>query len=155
MDKLINTNGQINFHGYDLRNNMDNPITGLRKKMGVNQFQFIGFTGDDLILGFAIVSLKWISNQPNNGQWSFNSGKNHVSISSGKGLRRLKLNVGTDFNLDRNERFNSWNINTSDGHINLRFEPEGERKEKVNAGFIASNFTQLLGRFYDTIKGSR
>jgi hypothetical protein len=68
MDKLINTNGQINFHGYDLRNNMDNPITGLRKKMGVNQFQFIGFTGDDLILGFAIVSLKWISNQPNNGQ---------------------------------------------------------------------------------------
>jgi hypothetical protein len=63
--------------------------------------------------------------------------------------------VGTDFNLDRNERFNSWNINTSDGHINLRFEPEGERKKKVNAGFIASDFTQLLGRFYDTIKGSR
>jgi hypothetical protein len=311
MDKLIKVDGQvnfgvfengpttINFQDYDLRSAMDNPITGLRKKMRVNQFQFIGLTGDNFILGVAIVSLKWVSNcfvyvyhpsskrfkeyswlkplsfgvttsnQPNNGQWSFKSAKNCVSITSENGLRRLKLDVATELNLDvnideiteynplavccragyngwvftqkttalnvtgdinwqgnkidsedllasvdwscgymrretfwlwsslscktedgtkigfnlaagvnetthtenglwinnklikldradfifdRDNRSNNWHISTSDGHINLRFEPEGERKEKVNAGFMASNFTQLFGRFYGTIK---
>jgi hypothetical protein len=62
MDKLIKANGQvnfgvfdnppatINFKDYDLRNVMDKPVTGLRKKMAINQFQFIGLTGDDFIL---------------------------------------------------------------------------------------------------------
>ena len=311
MKQLINTDGQvnlgffenspttINFEDFDLRNNMDNPITGLRKKMGFNQFQFIGLTGDDFILGVAIVSLKWVSNcfiyiyqpstktfkeyswlkplsmgiktnnQPNNGTWSFKSGKNHVSIHAENGKRTLDLKVGSElsvnveldehneyqplpvccragyngwvftqkstaldftgeikwqgkiidssdmlasvdwscgymrretfwlwgslscktedgtkigFNLaagvnetshtenglwinnklikldraefifNRKNRQDTWQVVTSDGHINLRFEPEGERKEKVNAGLIASNFTQLFGRFYGTIK---
>jgi hypothetical protein len=311
MDKLIKANGQvnfgvfdnppatINFKEYDLRNVMDKPVTGLRKKMGVNQFQFIGLTGDDLILGVAIVSLKWVSNcfvyvyqpssktfkqyswlkpfsfgvitsnQPNNGKWSFSSGNNKISISANNGARRVKLDIGTALNVDvtidestnynplavccragysgwvfthkttalnftgdinwqgnkidskdllasvdwscgymrretfwlwsslscktedgtkigfnlaagvnettytenglwiddtlikldraefifdRDKRSNNWIIISSDGHINLRFEPEGERKEKINAGFIASNFTQLFGRFYGTVK---
>jgi hypothetical protein len=311
MNQLINSNGQvnfgvfdtcpttINFQDFDLRNTMDKPVTGLRKKMGFNQFQFIALTGDDFILGVAIVSLKWVSNcfiyvyqpstktfkeyswlkplsmgtttsnQPNNGDWSFTSGNNRISISSSNGTRALKLNVGDDLNVDvaidethqynplalccragysgwvftqkttalnftgdinwqgkdvdtrdllasvdwscgymrretfwlwgslscktkdgtkigfnlaagvnetthtenglwindqlikldraefifdRDNRTNTWKISTSDGHIDLRFEPEGERKEKVNAGFMASNFTQLFGRYYGTIK---
>lgn len=311
MDHLINQNGQvnfgffdtppkiINFEEFDLRNSMDNPITGWRKKMGFNQFQFIGLTGNDFILGIAIVSLKWVNNcfiylyqpstktfkeyswlnplsfglktssQPNAGDWSFKNGKNHVSINSENGVRRVKVNIakeltvdvlideqtnyqplavccragysgwvftqkstalelngdiiwqgnkidssellasvdwscgymrretfwlwsslsckttdGTkigfnlaagvnetsqtenglwvndrlikldmaDFTFDRNDRQKEWKISTSDGHINLSFIPEGERKEKINAGFIASNFTQLFGRFYGSVK---
>lgn len=311
MNQLINSNGQvnlgffessperINFKDFDLRNNMDNPITGLRKKMGFNQFQFIGLTGNDFILGVAIVSLKWVSNcfiyvyqpstktfkeyswlkplsmgfstsnQPNGGTWSFKSGKNQVIIKAESGKRTLDLKVGTElsanvnidetnqynplpvccragyngwvftqkstaldftgdviwqgnkidssemlasvdwscgymrretfwlwsslscktadgtkigfnlaagvnetsdtenglwinnelikldrarFTFNRRDRNSSWQVSTSDGLIDLRFEPEGERKEKINAGFIASNFTQLFGRFYGTIK---
>jgi hypothetical protein len=311
MDNLINPNGQVNlgyfdsspktvnFEDFDLRNNMDNPITGLRKKMGFNQFQFIGLTGDDFILGVAIVSLKWVnncfiyiyqpstqtfkeyswlkplsiglttSNKPNAGTWSFKSGNNQVTINAENGKRTLDLKVGNEltanveldetnnynplpvccragyngwvftqkttaldftgdiiwqgtkinsnnmlasvdwscgymrretfwmwaslsyktedgtkigfnlaagvnetsqtenglwinnelikldraeFTFNRRDRKEAWMVTTSDGHINLRFEPEGERKEKINVGLIASNFTQLFGRFYGTIK---
>ena len=73
MDTLINSQGQvhlgvlptspvdINHLDFDLRNNMDKAITGFRKKMRFNQFQFIGLSGDDFILGVAIVNLKWVS----------------------------------------------------------------------------------------------
>jgi hypothetical protein len=57
-----------------------------------------------------------------------------------------------EFIFNRQARLNSWQVKSSDGHINLTFEPAGERKEKINAGFIASNFTQLFGRFYGEIK---
>ena len=306
MENLILENGQvqfghfphspknINFKDYDLRNTMDKPINGLRKKMGFNQFQFIGLTGDDFILGVAIVSLKWVSNcfiyvyqpstntfkeyswlkplslgvttssQPNEGTWSFKSGKTSVKIHCENGQRTLDLKVGNELsanvNIDENknydplavccragysgwvftqkstaldftgdihwqgnkidssnmlasvdwscgymrretfwlwaslstttqdgikvgmnlaagvnetsytenglwvndelikldraefifnrqDRLQGWQVKTSDGHIDLQFTPIGERKEKINAGFIASNFTQLFGRF--------
>jgi hypothetical protein len=73
MQNLIDDQGQvtlglfdtapvvINHQDFDLRNNMDNPVTRFKKKMGYNQFQFIGLTGHDFILGVAIVNLKWVS----------------------------------------------------------------------------------------------
>ncbi|MEH6344329.1 MAG: DUF2804 domain-containing protein [Bermanella sp.] len=316
MENLINHQGQVKFglfentpstinhHDFDLRDHMDKPIKGLRKKMKFNQFQFIGLTGEDFILGVAIVNLKWVSNcfiyiyepktknfkeyswlkplamqtqssnQPNNGDWSFKSGKNEIKIQSTPGARQLLLKIGDELNVDicidekttkqqdnyqplavccragysgwvftqkatalefngdikwqnrhidtnnllasvdwscgymrretfwnwaslshktengtkvglnlavgvnetshtenglwinnelikldraefifeRANRLNTWQVKTSDGHINLTFEPEGERKEKINAGFIASNFTQLFGRFYGQVK---
>lgn len=316
MENLINHQGQVKFglfentpntinhHDFDLRDHMDKPIKGLRKKMKFNQFQFIGLTGDDFILGVAIVNLKWVSNcfiyvyepktknfkeyswlkplafntqssnQPNNGDWSFKSGKNEIHIKSLLGTRHLTLNIGNELNVDvqiqennpqqqddyqplslccragyngwvftqktttlefngdikfqgraintqdllasvdwscgymrretfwnwaslshktsdgtkvglnlaagvnetshtenglwinnelikldraefifeRKNRMHTWHVTSSDGHIDLRFEPEGERKEKVNAGFMASNFTQLFGRFYGQVR---
>lgn len=313
MEKLILDNGQvqfghfpsspklINFSEFDLRNNMDRPVNGLRKKMGFNQFQFIGLTGDDFILGVAIVSLKWVSNcfmyiyqpstksfkeyswlkplsmglktsnEPNGGIWSFKSGKTSVTIECKDGKRHLDLAVGkelsanviidesqnydplavccragysgwvftqkstalnfegkinwqgqdintdnmlasvdwscgymrretfwmwaslstrtkdgrqvgmnlaagvnetsytenglwvdgklikldrAEFIFDRNNRLNQWQVKTSDGRIDLTFTPVGERKEKINAGFIASNFTQLFGHFNGSVKDS-
>lgn len=308
MENLIDASGQvtlgvfphppthINHLDYDLRNNMDNPINGLRKKMKFNQFQFIGLTGDDFILGVAIVNLKWVSNcfiylyqastqtfkeyswlqplafntqtslQPNGGQWHFKHGGNRISINNVNQQRQLKIqlkdelnvdvvinetqpplavccragyngwvftqkntaldfsgsiqwngqSINTDsllasvdwscgymrretfwhwaslshtttngdkigFNLaagvnetsytenalwvngelikldraefifDRKNRLQQWTIRSSDGHIDLRFMPEGERKEKINVGFIASNFTQVFGRYYGTV----
>ena len=74
MQNLIDDQGQvklglfdtppltINHLDFDLRNNMDKPVNGLAKKMGFNKFQFIGLTGNDFILGVAIVNLKWVSN---------------------------------------------------------------------------------------------
>jgi hypothetical protein len=309
MDTLINSEGQvqfgvlpkspvhINYLDFDLRNNMDKAITGFRKKMRFNQFQFIGLSGDDFILGVAIVNLKWVSNcflyiylpstqtfkeyswlkpfamqtqtdtQPNNGHWSFKSGHNYIEISSQPHQRHVKIQCGNELHLDvvidetqspldvccragyngwvytqkntalpftgniqwqgqdvntrdllasvdwscgymrretfwhwaslshktqsgdvigfnlaagvnetsytenalwingsmikldraefvfdRKNRMTPWQVNTSDKHIQLTFTPAGERKEKVNAGFIASNFTQVFGHFDGTVK---
>lgn len=311
MKNLISNNGQvtfgffeqgpshINYQDFDMRNTMDRKVNGLRKKMGYNQFQFIGLTGEDFVLGVALVNLKWVnkcfmymyepktqnfkeyswlmplsvgmntSQQPNGGTWSYKNHKANITIQAENGERKLKIQVkneldvdvvidenhnydplpvccragyngwvftqkttaldfkgsikwqgkdidtskllasvdwscgymrretfwlwsslscvsedGTkigfnlaagvnetthtenglwvngelikldraDFQFDRNNRTNTWYVTTSDGHIDLRFEPEGERKEKINAIVLASNFTQLFGRFYGSVK---
>ncbi len=59
------------------------------------------------------------------------------------------------FEFDRQNRETTWRVKTSDGHINLTFEPEGTRKEKTNAILLASNFTQLFGRFYGQVKDAQ
>lgn len=310
MQQLIDSKGQIDFGCYpssprtinymdfDLRNAMDKPLSKWRRHMGFNQFQFIAVTGDDFILGVALVHLKWVSNcfayiyqpstkqfkeysylkpfglglqtslQPNDGKWHFKSGNKHVRIDCQNDSRRLQVSLGAlkadvtinepkttpplsvccragysgwqftqkqtaldvsgsvrwretqfdcknmlasvdwscghmrretfwmwsslstytttghkvglnlaagvnetsetenalwiddrmikldraRFKFDRDNRMKDWIITTSDGRVDLRFQAEGERKEKVNAVFIASNFTQLFGRFYGTVK---
>jgi len=57
-----------------------------------------------------------------------------------------------EFVFQRRDRMKPWLIKSSDGLIDLTFTPEGERKEKINVGFIASNFTQVFGCFNGTIK---
>ncbi|MGK0445788.1 MAG: hypothetical protein ACJA1U_002740, partial [Bermanella sp.] len=57
-----------------------------------------------------------------------------------------------EFLFNRQDRMQPWQISSSDGHISLTFTPAGERKEKINAGLIASNFTQVFGRFNGTVK---
>ena len=71
---LINQNGQpsygvfpksiseINHMDFDLRNAMDKRLGTLAKRYKFNQFQFIGFTSSELIVGIAIVDLKIASN---------------------------------------------------------------------------------------------
>lgn len=311
MQQLIDENGQvqfgqfktppkaINFEDFDYRNAMDNSINGLRKKMAPNQFQFIGLTGEDFILGVAIVSLKWVSNcfiyvyqpstrtfkeyswlkplsfgvqtsnEPNGGTWSFKSGKTQVTIDCISGQRKLDVKVGkeltatatinesenynplavccragyggwvftqkttalgfegsinwqgqnidttnmlasvdwscgymrretfwhwaslntktdssetigmnlaagvnetsftenglwvngelikldrAEFIFNRKNRMDEWQVKTSDGHVELTFTPLGERKEKINIGLLASNFTQLFGQFNGQVK---
>lgn len=290
---------QISFNKFDWRNAMDNPIKGLRKRMAPNQFQFIGLTGPNFILGAAIVNLNWVSkafvyvydpitkefeefswlmpfalqtqtsNQPNAGTWSFKTGNNKIEMQAVKGKRTLKMDlkgqlvvdvtldeaseynplpvccragyngwvftnkvtardfsgqiqwhgrnietanllasvdwscgfmrretfwnwaslshqtddgIKVGFNLangvnetgdtenglwindqlikldrvyfefDRSDREKTWKVKTSDGKIDLTFEPEGTRKEKINAVLLASNFTQVFGRFYGHAK---
>lgn len=308
MTSLINENGLIEFGVYetppnlvnyldfDLRNNMDNPVAQWRKKMRFNQFQFISATGEDFILGAAIVNLKWISNcfvylyqpsthtfkeyswlqpfafntqtdeLPMSGHWQFKKGSNLVAMSCENHLRNLTIKIKNElvvnitldekqpsldvccragytgwvythknaalsvkgniiwqgenidvnklkgsvdwscgfmrretfwnwaslshttqegnvigFNLaagvnetsftennvwingesikldraefafNRDDRMQTWSIKSSDQRIQLTFTPMGERKEKINAGFIASNFTQVFGTFNGTV----
>ena len=72
--KLINHQGQaefgvfpdgverINYLDFDLRNVMGKPKGRLAKKLKFNQFQFISFTSEQLMVGLAIVDLKIASN---------------------------------------------------------------------------------------------
>jgi hypothetical protein len=104
--------GEINHMDYDLRNAMDRRLSKLAKRFKYNQFQFIGLTSPELIVGIAIVDLKFASNcfvyafrpeteqfeefsfiqpfalgtqmspKPNDGSCSFSKGANKVVISA-------------------------------------------------------------------------
>jgi hypothetical protein len=54
------------------------------------------------------------------------------------------------FEFDRDQPSLPWRVKTSDGRLDLTFVPEGLRKEKINAFFIASNFKQVFGEFKGT-----
>lgn len=74
LEKLIQPNGQpvfgvfpdgvekINYLDYDLRTTMDRKRGPLARRLAFNQFQFISFASEHLIVGLAIVDLKLISN---------------------------------------------------------------------------------------------
>jgi len=134
-EELINKDGQasfgifpdgvdtINYMDFDLRNAMDKRRSTLAKRFKFNQFQFIGFTCDKLIVGLAIVDLKIASNcfiyiydpeskeyaehsfinplafntqidtQPNSGNSFFRKGNNKVSIEATAKPRLRSVNV--------------------------------------------------------------
>ncbi len=134
-EELINKDGQasfgifpdgvdtINYMDFDLRNAMDKRRSSLAKRFKFNQFQFIGFTCDQLIVGLAIVDLKIASNcfiyiydpeskeyaehsfinplafntqidtQPNSGNSFFRKGNNKVSIEATAKPRLRSVNV--------------------------------------------------------------
>ncbi|WP_430461941.1 DUF2804 domain-containing protein [Thalassolituus sp. LLYu03] len=73
-DQLINAQGQptygifpegvreLNYLDFDLRSPLDRKRSQLAKRFGFNQFQFVSFICDELIVGLAIVDLKLVSN---------------------------------------------------------------------------------------------
>ncbi|WP_269619592.1 DUF2804 domain-containing protein [Zhongshania sp. BJYM1] len=290
----------INFRDYDLRSPMDRKLGRLAKHFKFNQFQFVALVSPELIVGVAIVDLKWVSNafvylyepksqrfeefsfmqplarktdiglRPENGAASFHSGRNSISISAGSGRRALNVSLsngvdiaavidesgssplamcsragyqgwvytrktaalpckgrvlwaGDEIDLTqikalasvdwtagymRGETFwnwgsmsatladgrrlgmnlaagvnetgftenalwlddrlikvdmvnfqfsrylpnSPWRMQSADGIVNLRFTPMGQRKEKINALFIDSNFTQHFGVFDGEIR---
>lgn len=56
------------------------------------------------------------------------------------------------FRYPKQNRHTQWRIQSDDGKVDLTFEPEGSRQEKLNALVLATNFTQLFGRFYGTLR---
>lgn len=52
-----------------------------------------------------------------------------------------------NFVFDQNDLLSPWQIRSSDRRVHLDFFPENHRKEKIQAGFLASRFTQVLGVF--------
>lgn len=73
-DQLINTHGQpqfglfpdgvreLNYLDFDYRSPLDRKRSQLAKRFGFNQFQFVSFISEDLIVGLAVVDLKLVSN---------------------------------------------------------------------------------------------
>ena len=62
------------------------------------------------------------------------------------------------FACDRRDVMQPWQIRSYDGRLDLFFVPEGRHRERLNAGFMASNFNQLCGRYsghLDTAAGER
>ncbi len=62
------------------------------------------------------------------------------------GKRLIKTDV-IDFDYDDLDPRLPWRMRSNDGKVDLRFEAEGERKQVVNLGLIASQFRQPFGRF--------
>jgi hypothetical protein len=57
-----------------------------------------------------------------------------------------------DFIFDGTDLKKPWRIRSFDNKVDLVFHPESSRGEKINAGFIASRFTQFIGVFAGTLK---
>lgn len=55
------------------------------------------------------------------------------------------------FRFDRYDAEADWHVTTEDGRVDLHFVPAAARKEKLNAGILASNFRQYVGRYNGTI----
>lgn len=51
------------------------------------------------------------------------------------------------FSFDRYSPGNDWHVSTVDGRVDLHFVPATARKERLNAGLLASNFRQYVGTF--------
>lgn len=54
------------------------------------------------------------------------------------------------FQFDR-QQDSPWQITTLCGELNLRFEADFCRRERLAVGLLASNFRQYVGRFYGTV----
>jgi hypothetical protein len=51
------------------------------------------------------------------------------------------------FVYDRRDLMRPWRMTSYDGRLDLTFRPEGRHREKLNAVIVASNFSQLIGRY--------
>lgn len=64
----------------------------------------------------------------------------------------IKL-ASAQFQFQRYRPDRPWRLTTSDGNVDLIFEPAGARAEKINALLIASNFRQYCGTFNGRLRG--
>ncbi|MCL6271736.1 DUF2804 domain-containing protein [Sansalvadorimonas sp. 2012CJ34-2] len=60
---------------------------------------------------------------------------------------KLNKTAGIAFNYDSFDLYKPWHIYSTDGMIDLTFEPEGTQTERNNFIIMASNFHQMFGRF--------
>jgi len=62
------------------------------------------------------------------------------------------------FDYDRRDLLRPWRLTSFDGRMALAFEPESRHAERGNAGLVATDFHQLVGRYHgrlDTAAGER
>ncbi|MCD6586621.1 MAG: DUF2804 domain-containing protein [Desulfobacteraceae bacterium] len=56
------------------------------------------------------------------------------------------------FEFNPDNFYDQWKIKSMDGKVNLVFDGEKHREENINAGLVATKFTQLMGTFNGTLK---
>ena len=82
------------------------------------------------------------------------SGVNETSFTENCfwiGEKKIHLN-GACFSFDKEKPQKKWKITTQDKSVDLVFVPEEKRSEKINLFFVASNFQQMIGKFYGTVR---
>lgn len=58
------------------------------------------------------------------------------------------------FELDEADPLRPWRVRTDDGRVDLRFLPEGARREDLDVLLIASQYVQPMGVFEGTVRGA-
>jgi hypothetical protein len=59
----------------------------------------------------------------------------------------------TRFGFDSGDPCAPWTLLSEDGRVDLRFEPEGLRREDIDLKLIASRYVQPVGTFHGTVRG--
>lgn len=109
----------------------------MRRETAWNWGSLSGFLADGRRVGFNLASGVNETSFTENGFWL--DGKLH--------------RVGAvHFTFNRQNRLSTWHMRSEEGRLEVRFEPEGKRAERINAVILASNFTQLYGRYYGTLR---
>jgi len=67
---------------------------------------------------------------------------------------RINLLSAARFEFEKEKLMDPWKITTTDGGLDVGFNPAGERKGKVNLGVILSDFHQPSGGFTGKMKGT-
>ena len=62
------------------------------------------------------------------------------------------LDPDADIAYDRDDPGAPWRVRSSDGDVELEFEPIGVHREALNLGVIRSNFLQPVGLFHGTVR---
>jgi hypothetical protein len=65
--------------------------------------------------------------------------------------KRTKVST-VEFEFNPKNFYDTWRIKSADGKVDLTFESEHHREEKVNAFVIATRFTQMMGVFNGKLK---
>lgn len=94
----------------------------------------------------------WLENGTRIGA-NFANGVNETGFTeNGIWLDGSLNDIGTiHFDFDKSKRMSPWKIRDDKGYVDLTFQPEGQRCEKLNMWLLASNFTQLAGTFNGTV----
>lgn len=113
------------------------------------------FAGYDFSAGFMRRETSW--------RWASISGRNQgkiigLNLAAGvnetgacenvlwvDGERHLLGPIQFEFN--RDDLTQTWRISSANDAINLTFQPLNKRSEKLNVGFLKSNFRQFIGHF--------
>lgn len=66
--------------------------------------------------------------------------------------RRLYAVGEGRFEFDRREPMKPWRVTTTDGAVDLRFEPIGMHAEKRDLLLVRSEFVQPVGKFFGTVR---
>lgn len=67
---------------------------------------------------------------------------------------QLEMLAPARFELDPHRPLDPWRVTTTDGAVNLMFEPRGERSENLRLGVVRSVFHQPYGVFTGTVRWS-
>ncbi|MBU4217474.1 MAG: DUF2804 domain-containing protein [Actinobacteria bacterium] len=66
---------------------------------------------------------------------------------------RITLLPAARFDFDENALMDPWSVVTTDGGLDVTFQPSGERHGKTNIGVVMSNFHQPFGEFTGKMPG--